>query len=107
MTDAQNESRSSRGSQRFKKPCRRFYFRLMKSLVKPVSLAATADLIKLSRPSSRMARHKETVASIKTLDFSTVLLDVMVIADEVDSQLKQTVLGFTDPAIKKSASLPA
>jgi hypothetical protein len=43
----------------------------------------------------------------KDLDFSTVLLDVMVIADEVDSQLKQTVLGFMEPQAAKSASLPA
>jgi hypothetical protein len=46
-------------------------------------------------------------ASTKNLDFSTVLLDVMVIADEVDSQLKQTVLGFMAPLAAKSASLPA
>jgi hypothetical protein len=33
--------------------------------------------------------------SLGKVDFSTVLLDVMSIADEVDSQLKQAVLGFT------------
>jgi hypothetical protein len=31
------------------------------------------------------------------VDFSTVLLDVMTIADEVDSQLKQSMLGFMEP----------
>jgi hypothetical protein len=46
-------------------------------------------------------------ASTRNLDFSTVLLDVMVIADEVDSQLKQTVLGFLGHLAAKSASLPA
>ena len=46
-------------------------------------------------------------ANLKTVDFSTVLLDVMVIADEVDSQLKQTVLGFLAPAVAKSAAVPA
>jgi len=38
------------------------------------------------------------------VDFSTVLLDVMVIADEVDSQLKQAVLGFLTPQLAKPAS---
>jgi hypothetical protein len=36
-------------------------------------------------------------ANTENLELSTVLLDVMVIADEVDSQLKQTVLGFMEP----------
>jgi CheY-like chemotaxis protein len=46
-------------------------------------------------------------ANLKNVDFSTVLLDVMVIADEVDSQLKQTVLGFMAAPTAKSASLTA
>jgi len=41
------------------------------------------------------------------VDFSTVLLDVMAIADEVDSQLKQTVLGFVEAVPPKPASLHA
>jgi hypothetical protein len=45
--------------------------------------------------------------NMEIVDFSTVLLDVMVIADEVDSQVKQTVLGFLAPATAKSAGLPA
>ncbi len=46
-------------------------------------------------------------SNLKSVDFSTVLLDVMVIADEVDAQLKQTVLGFMGSEIAKSANLPA
>lgn len=38
------------------------------------------------------------------VDFGTVLLDVMTIADEVDSQLKQAMLGFLENASAKSAS---
>jgi hypothetical protein len=41
------------------------------------------------------------------VDFSTVLLDVMTIADEVDSQLKQAMLGYMGPPAAKSVSLPA
>jgi CheY-like chemotaxis protein len=45
--------------------------------------------------------------NLKSVEFSTVLLDVMTIADEVDSQLKQAVLGFMEPVAAKSASVPA
>jgi DNA-binding response OmpR family regulator len=38
------------------------------------------------------------------VDFSTVLLDVMTIADEVDSQLKQAMLGFVETAAARSAN---
>jgi CheY-like chemotaxis protein len=34
--------------------------------------------------------------NLATVAFSTVLLDVMTIADEVDSQLKQAILGFME-----------
>jgi ActR/RegA family two-component response regulator len=34
--------------------------------------------------------------NLSRVDFDTVLLDVMTIADEVDAQLKQAVLGFTE-----------
>jgi DNA-binding response OmpR family regulator len=37
------------------------------------------------------------------VDFGTVLLDVMTIADEVDSQLKQAMLGFMETAVASSA----
>jgi hypothetical protein len=45
--------------------------------------------------------------NLRSVDFSTVLLDVMTIADEVDSQLKQAMLGFMEPLLAKSVSLPA
>jgi DNA-binding response OmpR family regulator len=37
------------------------------------------------------------------VDFGTVLLDVMTIADEVDSQLKQAMLGFMESPAAKAA----
>jgi DNA-binding response OmpR family regulator len=43
--------------------------------------------------------------NLGTVDFSTVLLDVMTIADEVDSQLKQAMLGYMEPLPAKAASL--
>jgi DNA-binding response OmpR family regulator len=43
--------------------------------------------------------------NLGTVDFSTVLLDVMTIADEVDSQLKQTMLGYMEPLPAKAAAL--
>jgi DNA-binding response OmpR family regulator len=42
--------------------------------------------------------------NLGSVDFSTVLLDVMTIADEVDSQLKQAMLGFMETMSAKSAS---
>ena len=42
--------------------------------------------------------------NLGSVDFSSVLLDVMTIADEVDSQLKQAMLGFMETAAAKSAS---
>lgn len=45
--------------------------------------------------------------NLGTADFSTLLLDVMTIADEVDSQLKQSVLGYIEDLEAKSASLSA
>jgi CheY-like chemotaxis protein len=41
--------------------------------------------------------------NLGSVDFSTVLLDVMTIADEVDSQLKQAMLGFMENVAAKSA----
>jgi len=43
--------------------------------------------------------------NLGTVDFSTVLLDVMTIADEVDSQLKQAMLGYMEPLPSRAASL--
>jgi len=42
--------------------------------------------------------------NLGTVDFSLLLLDVMTIADEVDSQLKQTInsfMGSSEPAAKE------
>jgi YesN/AraC family two-component response regulator len=45
--------------------------------------------------------------NLSSVEFSNVLLDVMTVADEVDSQLKQATLGFMEPLLAKSVSLPA
>jgi hypothetical protein len=45
--------------------------------------------------------------NLRSVDFGTVLLDVMTIADEVDSQLKQSMLGFMEPPASTPASSPA
>jgi hypothetical protein len=37
-------------------------------------------------------------SNLKVVDFSLLLLDVMTIADEVDSQLKQTIVSFAESA---------
>ena len=42
--------------------------------------------------------------NLGSVDFGTVLLDVMTIADEVDSQLKQAMLGFMETPAVMSAS---
>jgi hypothetical protein len=36
--------------------------------------------------------------NLNTVDFSRLLIDVMTIADEVDSQLKQTIVSFSEAA---------
>jgi DNA-binding response OmpR family regulator len=45
--------------------------------------------------------------NIGSVDFSTLLLDVMTIADEVDSQLKQAMVGFMESPPSRSANLSA
>jgi CheY-like chemotaxis protein len=42
--------------------------------------------------------------NLSSVDFSQVLLDVMTIADEVDSQLKQAMLSFVGPEPIRSAA---
>jgi hypothetical protein len=37
-------------------------------------------------------------ANVNKVDFSLLLVDVMTIADELDSQLKQTVVSFSEAA---------
>jgi DNA-binding response OmpR family regulator len=44
--------------------------------------------------------------NLRSVDFNSVLLDVMTIADEVDSQLKQSMLGFMESPAPRSASAP-
>jgi len=46
-------------------------------------------------------------SNLGTVDFENVLLDVMTIADEVDSQLKQAMLGYMEPSCAIPASLSA
>ena len=41
--------------------------------------------------------------NLSVVDFSLLLIDVMAIADEVDSQLKQTIISFADSAAKIAA----
>jgi len=45
--------------------------------------------------------------NLRSVEFSTVLTDVMTIADEVDSQLKEAMLGFTEEVPKTSAGVSA
>jgi hypothetical protein len=42
--------------------------------------------------------------NLRSVDFSKVLLDVKTIADEVDSQLKQQILGYMSSKTAKSAA---
>lgn len=42
-------------------------------------------------------------SNLKVVDFSLLLVDVMTIADEVDSQLKQTIVSFTESAASVAA----
>jgi hypothetical protein len=41
--------------------------------------------------------------NLSTVDFSLLLIDVMTIADEVDSQLKQTIVSFAERAAAATA----
>jgi YesN/AraC family two-component response regulator len=41
--------------------------------------------------------------NLNVVDFSLLLIDVMTIADEVDSQLKQTIVSFTESAASVAA----
>ena len=42
--------------------------------------------------------------NLRRIDFSRVLLDVITIADEVDSQLKQAMLSYGEPRSTRSAA---
>jgi hypothetical protein len=41
--------------------------------------------------------------NLKIVDFSMLLMDVMTIADEVDSQLKQTIVSYSEVSGRKAA----
>jgi hypothetical protein len=41
--------------------------------------------------------------NLNIVDFSLLLVDVMTIADEVDSQLKQTIVAFSESTGKMAA----
>ncbi len=42
-------------------------------------------------------------SNLKVVDFSLLLLDVMTIADEVDSHLKQTIVSFSETSGSRAA----
>jgi hypothetical protein len=42
--------------------------------------------------------------NVSSVDFSLLLIDVMAIADEVDSQLKQTLISFIEQAADSTAA---
>ena len=47
-------------------------------------------------------------SNLNVVDFSLLLIDVMTIADEVDSQLKQTIVSFSESsAVNMAAIAPA
>ena len=43
--------------------------------------------------------------NLAKIDFSKVLLDVITIADEVDSQLKQAMLSYVGPGLRSAWSV--
>ena len=45
-------------------------------------------------------------SNLNVVDFSLLLIDVMTIADEVDSQLKQTIVSFSE-SVAANTSIPA
>jgi hypothetical protein len=42
--------------------------------------------------------------NLRDVDFSLLLTDVMTIADECDSQLKQTIISFTEQAAQAATT---
>ena len=43
-------------------------------------------------------------ANLASTDCHNIMLDVAIIADEVDSQLKQSMIGFAEPLAAKTAN---
>ena len=48
-------------------------------------------------------RQTQGYNNLATVDFSLLLIDVMTIAEEVDSQLKQTLISFTEHETEAAA----
>jgi DNA-binding response OmpR family regulator len=46
-------------------------------------------------------------SNLNVVDFSLLLIDVMTIADEVDSQLKQTIVSFSESSAVNATATPA
>jgi hypothetical protein len=46
-------------------------------------------------------------SNLTVVEFSLLLIDVMTIADEVDSQLKQTIVSFTESSAVNMAAIAA
>ena len=63
--------------------------------------AGSAPLYWLRRPQPQTRNRKVSYDPVREgwgqVNFSKVLLDVMTIADEVDSQLKQAMLSYAEP----------
>jgi len=83
--------------------------RLDSGLATPISLAArdhgemrykqgyTATMVVEESRILQVSIFRTLQRSLRSVDFSKVLLDVVVIADEVDSQLKQAMRSFNTP----------
>jgi DNA-binding response OmpR family regulator len=91
--------------------------RLLPNAKPPVSIAAhdhgvlrhiqgyTAAMMVEESRILQVCIFKTLQNNLGTVDFSTVLLDVMTIADEVDSQLKQAMLGYMEHSPAVAAAL--
>jgi hypothetical protein len=90
--------------------------RLAKDATPPISIAATAHgKMRLAQGySASMLIEESRVFQVSTfrtlhlhqskLDQNQVLLDVMIIADEVDAQLKETVRSFMSATLAEAAA---
>jgi hypothetical protein len=81
----------------------------------PTPLGKNAGSSRASGYSSAMLIHESRILQVaifgtlhknlSTLDFNLLLPDVMIIADEVDAQLTQTMDAFTKAATKMGGGL--
>jgi hypothetical protein len=67
-----------------------------------VSLVGLDGLVEAQRDGR--GRRQTLQNNLSTVDFSSLLIDVMTIADEVDSQLKQTISSFMGQATERQAA---